>query len=490
MENNKTKTDSRRFKYGTISTVVTIIFIAIVVLVNVVSTMLLERYPTKIDLTYNKLYELSDSTIDYIKTLDKEVDITVLSDKANLLTQIADGGKQLVEVLEKYPMYNNKIHVRFIDPNKNPNVIKQLNEIYNGDVSKKFLVVSSNGKARAYEQKDLIKYDTNIQNLNEYKVTSNVEQSITSAIMYITDSNPVKVTVFKTAEEIFPLGSFEDILNKYAYEVVEINGMTDEIDSKSSLVVLNCPSSDLTPAQIKKLDDFLYNDGKLGKNLLYLPSVGQPSTPNLDAFLADWGIKVSDGFVDETDNNYIMSMGDAGNAVIAYPKENEFAIGIEDMKKPLVVPFARPIEFLFEKSGNVRTVDILSTSPNGRIIPANLSEGFNIETLPTQQTTLFGAGIKTAGQVESRVIVFGTPMIFSRNYTGSNNLNNESYPIHIINKATGKGQGVVLSPKTVTDTQLVLTGAQKQGIKNITTIFIPIVIIGIGIVVWALRRRR
>lgn len=492
---DKNKFNSRRFKYGTVSTVITVVFIAVVVLVNIVSTMLLERYPTKIDLTYNKLYELSDSSKDYIAALDKQVEITVLNDKANLLTQIVDGGKQLVELLEKYDLYSDNVTVKFIDPDKNPNEIKRLNTAYNGDVSGKLIVIQCGDRVRAYAQTDLIKYDTNMSNLNEYKVTSNVEQTVTSAIMYITDDDPIKITVMESAEEVFPLGNFENILTKYGYDIEIIDAVTGEIDKDSSFVVVNCPVSDFTDAQIKKLDDFLFNDGKLGKNLLYIPSIGQIETPKLDAFLADWGIKIGDGYVDETNSNYSFSMNGGGTAVIANIAENEFSVGMENTKNPLIVPFARPIELMFDKKDNIRTVDLLSTTSGGRIIPSNADEKFNFNTLPTQKTSLMAVSVKTASgadiqKSESKVFIIGSPLIFSKNYTEVSGLNNEEYPIHILNKITGKGEGIALVPKTVTDNQLSISVAQKVAVKNISTIIIPIIIIAFGIFIWARRRRR
>ena len=44
-------------------------FIAAVVLVNVVVSVVMDRYPLKVDLTSSKLYEISQVSIDYVKNL-------------------------------------------------------------------------------------------------------------------------------------------------------------------------------------------------------------------------------------------------------------------------------------------------------------------------------------------------------------------------------------------------------------------------------------
>ena len=90
----------RRFKYGTLSTLITIIFICAVVLFNIIVGMLVERYPVKLDLTKNKIYEVSDKTIDYLKKLEKQVEITVLLPEKQLNSSV-----YMIQVLETMKKY-------------------------------------------------------------------------------------------------------------------------------------------------------------------------------------------------------------------------------------------------------------------------------------------------------------------------------------------------------------------------------------------------
>ena len=70
---------SRRFKHGTLATVMTVGLVAVVVLVNVIVGLLVERFPISIDLTDNKIFELSDESIDYLKGIDQQIEISVLA---------------------------------------------------------------------------------------------------------------------------------------------------------------------------------------------------------------------------------------------------------------------------------------------------------------------------------------------------------------------------------------------------------------------------
>ena len=61
--------------------------------------------------------------------------------------------------------------------------------------------------------------------------------------------------------------------------------MTDELDTATyDILVLPAPKTDLTMDSIQKLQDFMYNDGNLGKQLVYIADYTQSSTPNLTLF--------------------------------------------------------------------------------------------------------------------------------------------------------------------------------------------------------------
>ena len=61
---NGKKFNAKKLKHGTMATVFTCVFVALLVLVNVVTTMIFDRYPVTIDLTSNKIYSVSNDTED------------------------------------------------------------------------------------------------------------------------------------------------------------------------------------------------------------------------------------------------------------------------------------------------------------------------------------------------------------------------------------------------------------------------------------------
>ena len=69
----------KKLKFGSMSVVVLILVIAIVIVLNLMANIMSKRYPMKVDLTPDKRYELTDESIQVLKDLDKDVEITVTS---------------------------------------------------------------------------------------------------------------------------------------------------------------------------------------------------------------------------------------------------------------------------------------------------------------------------------------------------------------------------------------------------------------------------
>ena len=68
----------RRFRYGTNSVILMVAVVVIAVLVNV----LLEQLPMSVDITSESLYSITDKTKEILNSLDKDVEIYALYDRA------------------------------------------------------------------------------------------------------------------------------------------------------------------------------------------------------------------------------------------------------------------------------------------------------------------------------------------------------------------------------------------------------------------------
>ena len=103
-KSNKDKSDSdsniaKKLKHGTMATALTCGFLAVLVLLNVVTTVLFERYPINIDLTKEKIYSMTDETEEYVKNVDRDVLVTIFADEETYLNYSAYN-KQAIDFLK------------------------------------------------------------------------------------------------------------------------------------------------------------------------------------------------------------------------------------------------------------------------------------------------------------------------------------------------------------------------------------------------------
>ncbi|MEG2597832.1 MAG: GldG family protein, partial [Oscillospiraceae bacterium] len=289
--------NKRRFKHGSLATIMTIGLIIVVVLVNIVASMLAERFPVNIDLTANKIYELSQDSIDYVKKLDQPITVEVLAEEESFVSR-GEYYKQANEIFKKYNMYSKNITLKYTDPYTNPDALsKYPKENLNvGDV-----IVSAGERYRALGGLDLFNVDTE----QGVITSSKAENAITNAIMLVTDANPTTVTVL-TGYKSGSVSGLTDLLQSNGYLVTETNIMTTAIDPNVQIAILPAPVVDLTAESLKKIDAYLDNDGQYGKNLYYFADVSQPELPRVEEFLSEWGMALGKGMVIETNDQKIM----------------------------------------------------------------------------------------------------------------------------------------------------------------------------------------
>src|SRR5262247_2027106 len=105
------KTRQTKFA-GYIGIYVVIILVAIVVL-----NVLANRYNKSYDGTANKRYSLSDQTKKIVKDLNQDATIRYF-DQSTRYAQAKD-------LLDQYAGLSSKVHVEYVDPDKNPEVARE-----------------------------------------------------------------------------------------------------------------------------------------------------------------------------------------------------------------------------------------------------------------------------------------------------------------------------------------------------------------------------
>lgn len=460
---------------------ITIGFIVIVIILNFITSILVERFPIDIDLTSNQAFKLTQESIDYIESLDKEITIDILADEKTF-QNASEYYAQAAKVIEQYTRYSDKIKLLYTDIYSNPEVASKYSDhsIEYGDI-----IVSSEVRSQKVSAYDLFNVTQN--QYQSYISSSNAEQAMTGAILYVTDPKPVTVSILSGQGES-DISGLVDILKRNSYEVLDQNILTEDVNQAASIAIIAAPTRDYTAEQLEKLDKFMDNEGQLGKTIIYLASAEQPDLPNISDFLEEWGIQVQNNIIFETDSSkiYLSPLFTLQNI------EDSSLIGDTSNMPPIVIPTSRALNQVYENNGNIETKVMLSTYPTAAIRPFDSPEtwstadaikgSYNTSILSVKSETL-EEDIKT-----SNLLAFGSSEIFLSELLNSSSIGNSNYILDIVNSLAEKENVVKIIPKEVGGVNL---GINEQQVFVLTIVFlliVPIIVIIFGAIVWFKRR--
>ncbi len=509
----KKKVQGKQLKHGLMSTAFTVVFIVVVVLVNIVATMLFERYPITIDLTSNDVYSISEESEEYVRDIDVETLITVFATEDEFTT-LSTYTRQAAEVMEEYCRYNDLISYRYVDIDSNPDIMAdyEANSISQYDIIVETNPTEDVKRTRKITLVNLVDFqDEFVQQLSDYYGTtvevmadqygaltflqyyggyveaSTADQAFVSAFMTVTDPNPVTVTFLTGRNESSPLSYFQTLLEANGYTVGSIDITTEEIPEETTVAVIAAPLTDYLEDEIEKVDEFLDNNGNLGKQLLYLASASQGETPNLDEFLAEYGIEIGEGVICETDSDYYYQIP---AMTITDDISENFNQDMTSSDPLILNAYSRPIHLLFDEEDKTATEAYIRSTVNGYTVDMETGE-----TLENGQQIYAAVASKalflTDGSTNySNVIVFGSEYVLSDVYLTYSQFQNREYIISLLNGITHKTDGIYIEPKVIEGNVFDITDMQRSVLKWTFILIIPAVVLITGLIIWLRRKNR
>ena len=468
----------------------TVLVFVLLVIINMVAASLSARYNLSLDLTGDRIFTLSGETGDLLRALNKDVVIYILSSEDDFIA----GGEYFVQANELIKRYshNARITVRYVDMLREPTFPASYADLVlnAGDI-----LIESGARKAVLTSLDL--FNTVADNSSIVPrtliVSSRVEQAVSSAILNVTVEKMIKIAVL-TGHNEGSVDGFAELLQANNYEVVRQNLMTEEIDPEAAVAVLNAPARDITEDEARKLDVFLNNDGRFGKTFFYLASVTQPAElPVLDAFFEEWGFRVNPGAVFETNNarlfqtNIFMTIADY--------MENEYAASVIEKSLIPAIAFARPLETLFNSSGNTTTTGLLEFSDTAGVMPPDAGPDWAPGSQDASGPILaLGMGQRMTFEgttlLVSTVLISGSETLINPQLLSEANVANAEYILGLLDRLAGREDVVHIRSKTIGSDKLPVTFAQMIWISVALTIVVPLIVVTFGIVVWLRRRHR
>lgn len=511
----KTKANMRQIKHGMSATILTIIFVTAVVLVNVIATIIFDRYPLTFDLTNKKKFSISEESIDYVKTIESDVLITVFATEEDFC-YLSDYTNQAVEVMKKYAQYNNKISYRFVPIDSNPDVVAD----YDSDsVSTYDIIVETNPtsdikRTRKIQLTDLVTFNNEfLESLsNYYGVTldsfvkqygpltvlqaygsaveaSRADEAFVSAFMAVADPNPTKAVFLVGRNEATELPYLHTLLEANGYFVEDVDITKEEIPEDATIAVIPAPKTDYLPEEVDKVANFLDNDGKMGKHLLYCASIQQGITSNLDELLAEYGIEFGEAVICEQEMDYYYQV--PYQSIAANVSDN-FTQDVSSDSPQLLNLCSRPIKLLFEERGSTATEAYVTSTVSA--YTADMNSG---ETITKGQQIYTAVATRAVYSTEdgtptySNIIAYGAVETLSDSYLQYAQFDNREYVLSLMNGVTGKTRsGITIEPTVIQAELFQLTEKQTSVLQWTFTLIIPAIVLITGGIIWYRRKNR
>lgn len=502
---------------GGFSIAITAAVLAGIIVLNVLVSALSKRFVLEYDMTPQKENSMSDENIEYLKGLDTEVEIIVCATPDdyeggymgyyaeslyNVSEDATDYYKQTIKLLDKYPVYNDKITLRYVDTQGTEfteiSTKYSKEKLYYGDI---IVSCTKNGSERykviGYEDIYYLSQDTTYSAYGYTMNTvdgNNVETAVTSAIAYVTSDKTKRVAVIKGHSRTDYTEDYVTLLKENNYEVTELTeGMVGSISNEYDAVVIAAPNTDFLGSELDALSEFLENDGKLGKGLIFFADAAAPYLPNLSDFLEQWGIAVGEGILFETNSqNY---MPDDPTTMGTYPTDSE-----NDITKGMqlcITGYNVPITEAYDAEGLITVTSLMSTPESVVAAPVGTDAAWTGADDYTKMS--YSSVIQSEmmnydennNEISSYVFAFSSVEFIKSDYNEQSSVANKNITLAAAERAVGaENTGVSFVSKTIADESYSdsVTDASLRTVRIVFMFVLPIACIALGIYIFIRRK--
>ena len=480
---SKITVNKKTLRYGGLSALLILVMVCVMVAVNVFGAIFDDKYSLSADLTSSKLYSVTQSTLNELKSLNQ--DITIIT-----TFQGGSGDNDTKLLLSKYAAASKHITVKNIYPDTGEEQLKTYDESGKGiDAGSIIVTNSDNSKFKVIGPTDLSALNTSYS-----VVGSRTESRITNAIHYVA-TGQTKRAVFLAGHNETSLSSLNGLLitlDGLNYELTAYsssNEVSENLNPKTDILFVISPLNDLPADDYQTVSDFLDKGGDavfLMNNVMVDSSTGGTQVvtnrfQNFDKLLEKYDIYVNkDIILNPADTTEL-----SASVLLLAMDQHDITKSIIKKDYSVVLTNMSSLQIL-DTNKDVKVSKLLTTNDScyQKVLDNNLKT-FSQES--SDKTGPFTVGV-AAQRGKSKIVVIPSSYLVSDTYL--------NYPgdamllTNIVKYMTGSRPATTIAAKSSSAPQLQYASTlQVYILIAIVLVLIPVALLVAGIIIWRRRRK-
>ena len=464
-----------RFRAGSWSVAAAAIVVAIAIFLNMIVGSLPSTM-TEIDLTANSIYALSDQTKRIAASLDKDVTLSIICNTGN-----EDATVQ--RLLKRYADLSSHIKVTSVDPTTDPTFLSryelELTQLYENSV-----LVTAGTKHRlvGYDEIFVTDYTMDYYSYSyETTTTFEGENALTNAIHYVSSDDLPKVYLLTGHGEGVLSESIKEMLAQDNFEYEDLSILTaDALPEDAAAVVIHQPATDLNEDEAALLISYLENGGNVVLSTAYMAA---DKMPNLLSVTRAMGLELGDGIVIEGDRN--MRLTRYPHYILPKAASHEVTTSITSAGYYILTPLAQPIVETADSTADITWLLTTSDSAYAKQAAMEMTTTAK-EDGDTDGPFNVGAIAEKGGKL---LWLTGEGM-FDEYIDSAVSGGNSNLLLNALNWMGGQEESISIRAKSLDETGLSITASESSFWSIVMIGVIPAVLVAMGIIIWARRKRR
>lgn len=452
----------------------TVLLLAAVVAVGV---MIAYQTGWRYDMTEQKVFTLSEDSLNYLEGLDSPVRI-------GAVYPAGQENPYVSSLLNEYEKASEMVTVEYIDGEKNPSALANyalgdVQAVFNGT-----LIVEGGERVRLVYSDDL--FESGSSGSLFYG-----EREITGAIRYVSSQELPTVYFTQGHGELSVTNQLSDavrLLQLDAYLVKTCVMLQTGIPEDADVLILAAPQSDLTEAEAELLRQFLEQGKSL---LLLLDPVMNSNLKKLDVLnglMNAYGIDISNNYVVEEDPSYYLSTSDM--YLIPRYGAHEITKPIGEAERLVILPLARGLGGVdYDESKVTRDVLLLTSDRAWARVDVSIpDENKTAKDVSGPIPLGMAASRGSDGNLSSRVVVLG-----DATFACDGNITvqaNGDLLLNSVNWLHGSREGELIGGKVLNSDVMIVRGSEFVKLAVICCAVMPMLAFCGALCLWYLRKNR